>query len=75
MLDAMSQSLSRIYLHLIFSTKDRYPHLSDHDIRLQMHAYLGGIAKSLECQPVIVGGVADHVHLLVCFREQWKSRV
>ena len=29
-----------------------------------MHHYLGGILKHLDCQPVIVGGVEDHVHLL-----------
>ena len=63
----MSQSLSRIYLHIIFSTKDRYPYLENREIRAELHAYLGGVAKSIDCQPVIVGGVADHVHVLVCF--------
>ena len=63
----MAQSLSRIYLHIIFSTKERYPHLVERQLRREAHAYLGGIAKSLGCQPVIVGGVADHVHLLLCF--------
>ena len=29
-----------------------------------MHAYLGGVSKTLDCPPVIVGGVEDHVHLL-----------
>jgi REP element-mobilizing transposase RayT len=29
-----------------------------------MHAYLGGICKTLDLQPIIVGGVADHVHIL-----------
>lgn len=63
----MAQSLSRIYLHIIFSTKDRYPYLTDLKLRSEVHSYLGGIAKSLGCQPVIVGGVEDHVHLLLCF--------
>lgn len=30
-----------------------------------MHAYLGGIARTLECVPLRVGGVEDHVHLLL----------
>ena len=33
-------------------------------MRSALHAYLGGISRQLECPPVIVGGVEDHVHLL-----------
>ncbi len=29
-----------------------------------MHAYLGGASKTLDCPPVIIGGIEDHVHLL-----------
>jgi len=29
-----------------------------------MHAYIGGILSNLKCQPIIVGGVEDHVHFL-----------
>lgn len=61
---AMSQSLSNIIVHIVFSTKDRQPLLADHDIRSQMHAQLGGTSKTLKCPPIIVGGVADHIHLL-----------
>jgi len=60
----MAQSLSAVYLHLVFSTKNRYPFLRDAVIRNEMHAYLGGITKTLGCPPLIVGGVEDHVHLL-----------
>lgn len=60
----MPQSLSSVYLHLIFSTKGRYPFLRNADLRAEMHAYLGGVSKKLDCPPLIVGGVADHVHLL-----------
>lgn len=61
----MSQSLSKVFLHIIFSTKARFPFLADADVRRQVHAFLGGIAKNRDCPPVLVGGVADHVHLLV----------
>jgi REP element-mobilizing transposase RayT len=61
---AMPQSLSAVYLHLVFSTKDRMPFLRDPGLRGEVHAYLGGISKQLDCVPMIVGGVADHVHLL-----------
>ena len=60
----MSQSLSNVVIHIIFSTKDRIPFLKDKDIREQMHAELGGTSKTLNCLPIITGGVEDHIHLL-----------
>lgn len=63
----MPQSLSSVYLHLVFSTKDRKPWLRDSALRAETHAFLGGVSKQLECPPVIVGGVEDHVHLLARF--------
>jgi len=60
----MSQSLSKILVHTIFSTKDRRPLLRDKLLRDELHAYLGGILTKHDCQPIIVGGVADHVHML-----------
>jgi putative transposase len=63
----MPQSLSANYLHLIFSTKNRQPFLRDKALREEMHAFLGGASKQLECAPILVGGVEDHVHLLARF--------
>ncbi len=60
----MSQSLATIYIHIVFSTKNRYPFLVDENIRKEMHAYLGGTCNSLACPVIAVGGVADHVHIL-----------
>lgn len=60
----MSQSLSAVYIHLIFSTKDRRPFLRDDLLRGEMHAYLGGVSKQLDCPPLMAGGVEDHIHLL-----------
>ena len=60
----MSQSLSKILVHVVFSTKDRRPYLNDRELRTELHAYLGGILARLDCQSLIVGGVADHVHAL-----------
>ena len=60
----MAQSLAKILLHLVFSTKERRPFLKDPVLREELHRYLGGILTNLECQPLIIGGVADHVHLL-----------
>jgi REP element-mobilizing transposase RayT len=60
----MPQSLSAVYIHLVFSTKGRRPFLRDETIRSSLHPYLGKISKQLRCAPIITGGVEDHVHLL-----------
>ncbi len=60
----MSQSLSRIALHIIFSTKERFPFLKDPEFRGQMHRYLAGAFNGLESPAIEVGGVQDHVHVL-----------
>lgn len=59
----MSQSLSKVYVHLTFSTKKRFPFIDD-SIKERLWEYLGGICKGLECNPVQIGGYSDHVHIL-----------
>jgi putative transposase len=59
----MPQSLSRVILHIIFSTKDREPWLGL-DVRPRMHAYLATVCRDLGAEMVRVGGVADHVHIV-----------
>ena len=63
----MPQSLSAVYIHLVFSTKERRPFLRDEAIRMSVQSYLGGISKQLGCAPIITGGMEDHVHLLARF--------
>jgi putative transposase len=58
----MSQSLAKLWVHLIFSTKNRYPFLTDKPIRNDMHAYLATVLRSQDCETIMVGGVEDHVH-------------
>lgn len=60
----MSQSLSQIYLHLVFSTKKRERTIPS-GVRPQLHAYLAGVGNSIECPVIEAGGTADHVHLLL----------
>ena len=60
----MPQSLAKILLHVVFSTKERRPFLCDRDLRGELHRYLGGILGGLDCQPLLIGGVEDHVHIL-----------
>jgi putative transposase len=60
----MPQSLAKILVHTVFSTKERRPFLRNGNLRNELHAYLGGILKQHDCQPLVIGGVADHVHIL-----------
>ena len=60
---AMPQSLSKVILHVIFSTKERQPWL-DSDVRARMHAYLATMCRDLGGELVRVGGVSDHVHIV-----------
>jgi REP element-mobilizing transposase RayT len=59
----MPQSLSKVIIHIIFSTKDREPWL-DRDVRPRMHGYLATICRELKAEVFLVGGVSDHVHLV-----------
>ncbi len=60
----MPQSLSKIIVHIIFSTKDRRPFLEDKNIRNEMYAYMASIFKRLADPAIIIGGAEDHVHIL-----------
>jgi putative transposase len=59
----MSQSLVKNTVHLVFSTKGREPLIAP-GVEAELHAYLFGTCKNLECQPIRVGGDYDHVHIL-----------
>ena len=68
----MAQSLARLWTHLIFSTKDRFPFLSDKQIRTEMHAYLAQVLRNHDCETLIVGGVEDHVHSLFALSRKYS---
>ena len=60
----MSQSFCNLLVHIVVSTKGRHPYLEDAVIRTEMHAYLGGVCRERDSHALLVGGTADHVHLL-----------
>jgi REP-associated tyrosine transposase len=62
----MSQSLAQIFLHVVLSTKNRRAWFQRQDLRNDLHAYLGGTCRNLDSPSILVGGVADHVHILCC---------
>jgi REP element-mobilizing transposase RayT len=53
-----------ILIHVVFSTKNREPMIPE-DIEHDLHAYIGGICRNLDCVLMSAGGVPDHTHLLV----------
>jgi REP element-mobilizing transposase RayT len=59
----MAQSLAKNLIHLIYSTKNRAPIL-DAETLPKLFAYKAGILKEWDSPAIIIGGVADHVHLL-----------
>jgi putative transposase len=67
----MSQSLSQLYAHLVFSTKDREPCLGV-EVQDRLFRYLAGALKIAESPAVKVGGYVDHVHIL--FRQS-KNKI
>ncbi len=66
MLVPMSQSLAKVLIHVVFSTKERRPFLRDTAMRAELHSYIGGILNQLDCQSLLVGSIEDHVHGLAC---------
>jgi len=60
----MPQSLSRILLHVVFSTKNRECWLDD-ELRPRVFAYLAKVGREMGCEVYRVGGMPDHVHLAV----------
>jgi putative transposase len=61
--DAVPQSLSKIFLHIVFSTKDRESSI-EVAVRARLHAYLATVCRDLGSDVPAVGGVADHVHII-----------
>lgn len=60
----MPQSLTKVWVHIIFSTKNRFAYLTNLENRERLYEYLAGACKALNCPAVTIGGVADHVHIL-----------
>jgi REP element-mobilizing transposase RayT len=63
----MAHTFRALYYHVVFSTKGRQK-LIDDSIELRLHAYLGGIVRQLDGVALKIGGIEDHIHLLVSLR-------
>jgi REP element-mobilizing transposase RayT len=58
------QSLSKVILHVVFSTKNREPWI-EKSVRPRIHAYLATICRDLGANVLCVGGVAEHIHIIM----------
>jgi REP element-mobilizing transposase RayT len=63
----MPDTYSHIRYHFIFATKNRAP-LINADIRDELYSYLSAILSRQHATPIAMGGMPDHVHLLVGLR-------
>lgn len=59
----MAHTFTDPLIHAVFSTSGRRPLIGD-SIRPDLHAYIGGIVRQLGAPVIVIGGTADHVHLL-----------
>ena len=53
----MPQSLSAVYLHLVYSTKERIPYLRDPNHLTEMYSFIAEVSNRLECPALLIGGV------------------
>lgn len=60
----MPSTYLSLHYHIVFGTKNREP-LIDTAWRPRLHEYLGGTIRGMGGCPEGIGGVADHVHLLI----------
>ncbi len=60
----MPQSLANVLVHVIYSTKNREPFLSDVDLRRGLEGYLAGTLERIECPVLALRTVPDHLHAL-----------
>lgn len=60
----MANTYTSLHYHVIFSTKNREPWIRP-DLEQRIWSYLGGIARENEIKALLIGGIENHVHLLL----------
>jgi REP element-mobilizing transposase RayT len=60
----MANTHTSVNIHYVFSTKNRAPLIAG-NFKDRLWAFMGGIARENRMKALCVGGIADHVHLLV----------
>lgn len=59
----MAQSLSKVYLHIVFHVKSTSPKIAEEHLE-RMHSYIGQLVNNTGCKVIRVGGMPDHVHVV-----------
>lgn len=60
----MAQTIYSCYMHVVFSTKNRFGFIEP-EFEDELYAYIGGICRRFNCRLLAAGGTSNHVHLLV----------
>jgi REP element-mobilizing transposase RayT len=60
----MANTYTSVNIHYVFSTKNRAPIIAD-NMKERLWAFLGGIARENQMKALCIGGITDHVHLLI----------
>lgn len=61
----MPQSIAKVPVHIVYSTKNRKPYLDSPELRPELYAYKATILKqNVDSPAIIIGGVEDHIHAL-----------
>ncbi len=63
----MREPYGQIYLHCVWSTWDRLPLITS-DVERRLYSAIIDKYRELRCIPIRIGGIQDHLHLLVCLR-------
>lgn len=65
----MPSTWSQVLLHIVFSTKHRDPLITP-ELEPHLYPYIGGITRSLDGALYTIGGIPDHIHMLV----RWNTK-
>ena len=63
----MPQSLAKVLIHMVWSTKHRTPFLKEKEVRQELYAYMATVLRTMDSPALIINGVEDHVHVLCLF--------
>lgn len=68
----MAQSFTCVYLHVVFSTRERLPLVPRKD-QERLWSYVGGILKNHGMKGLAIGGMEDHIHVLVSLSSEMST--
>lgn len=60
----MPHTYTNLLFHIVFATKERFPFIKA-EFEARLYEYIGGTIRGLGCILLEMGGVEDHVHMIV----------